>query len=46
MKQCKNCINWLNPHQHANGTYGKCQKYKYWRNENYNCYNKKKEVKK
>lgn len=45
MKRCKTCISWLNPHQHANGIYGWCQKYKCWCNENYYCYNVKGEAK-
>ena len=43
--KCKDCIKWITPHIHLNGTYGKCTKNKYWCNENYNCITKK-EVKK
>lgn len=35
--KCKNCIKWLHPQQHANGTFGRCIKNNYWCNENYVC---------
>jgi hypothetical protein len=42
VKQCKDCMKWDDIHKHANGTFGKCLKNKYWCNENYNCITSKK----
>lgn len=43
--KCKNCIKWLHPQTHANGTFGRCIKNKYWCNENYECITKSKTYK-
>ena len=41
MNICKTCIKWLYETNSNNGTYGYCQKNKYWCNENYECIKEK-----